>query len=151
MILNIRRIDNDPQHQAERIDKDVLLDTFCFLACVKTGFLRFSTPFSADLAVLLSMIAAVGDASRARRTVLNEMRSIENVVRALLREAGIKLGTPTRVKFAATARERASDDAPVMSMVEPLLKVLAVMLDQFAALTKQVLAAARVDAVCRQL
>ena len=29
----------------------------------------------------------------ARRTVLNEMRSIENVVRAILREAGVKLGT----------------------------------------------------------
>ncbi len=30
----------------------------------------------------------------ARRTVLNEMRTIENVVRAILREAGVKLGTP---------------------------------------------------------
>lgn len=36
----------------------------------------------------------------ARRTVLNEMRSIENVVRAMLREAGIKLGTPSRAGFA---------------------------------------------------
>lgn len=35
----------------------------------------------------------------ARRTVLNEMRSIENVVRAILREGGIKLGTPGRAKF----------------------------------------------------
>ena len=32
----------------------------------------------------------------ARRTVLNEMRSIENVVRAILREGGLKLGTPAR-------------------------------------------------------
>jgi len=30
-----------------------------------------------------------------RRTVLNEMRTIENVVRAVLREAGLKLGTPS--------------------------------------------------------
>jgi len=28
--------------------------------------------------------------------VLNEMRAIENVVRAVLREAGLKLGTPAR-------------------------------------------------------
>ena len=63
-ILNIRRMDNDPQHQAERIDKDVLLNTLCSLARVIAGFLRFRPPFSADLTVLLSMIAAVGDASR---------------------------------------------------------------------------------------
>lgn len=43
----------------------------------------------------------------ARRTVLNEMRSIENVVRAMLREAGIKLGTPSRTAFADRARELA--------------------------------------------
>jgi len=32
----------------------------------------------------------------ARRTVLNEMCAIENVVRAILREGGIKLGTLAR-------------------------------------------------------
>jgi len=37
----------------------------------------------------------------ARRTVLNEMRTIENVVRAILREAGLKVGTPSRAAFAA--------------------------------------------------
>jgi transposase len=40
-----------------------------------------------------------------RRTVLNEMRSIENVVRAILREAGIKLGMPSRATFAERVRE----------------------------------------------
>ena len=80
----------------------------------------------------------------ARRTVLNEMRSIENVVRALLREAGIKLGTPARSKFAV-----AVDDDAVTATVTPLLKVLEVMFDQLAALTKQVLDAVRADPVCR--
>ena len=45
----------------------------------------------------------------ARRTVLNEMRAIENVVRAVLREAGLKLGTagPRRLRRArARARRR---------------------------------------------
>lgn len=41
----------------------------------------------------------------ARRTVLNEMRSIENVVRAILREAGVKLGMPSRATFAERVRE----------------------------------------------
>ena len=39
----------------------------------------------------------------ARRTVLNEMRTIENVVRAILREAGLKLGTPSRARTSSTA------------------------------------------------
>ena len=42
----------------------------------------------------------------ARRTVLNEMRSIENVVRAVLREAGLKLGRRPRGLCRARARAR---------------------------------------------
>lgn len=49
----------------------------------------------------------------ARRTVLNEMRTIENVVRAVLRETGLKLGTPSRAAFAARVREFVADDASV--------------------------------------
>ena len=75
----------------------------------------------------------------ARGTVLNEMRSIENVVRAILREAGIRLGTPARAKFAATVHELAGENVDIMAMATPLLKVLAVMRDQLAVLTKQVL------------
>jgi transposase len=43
----------------------------------------------------------------ARRTVLNEMRAIENVVRAILREGGLKLGTPARAAFTGRVRELA--------------------------------------------
>lgn len=87
----------------------------------------------------------------ARRTVLNEMRSIENVVRAVLRERGIKLGTPSRAGFAGRVRERAGDDTLVMPVVGPLLTILATMLDQFARLTKQVLDIVRQEEVCRRL
>ncbi|WP_265517168.1 IS110 family transposase [Nitratireductor luteus] len=87
----------------------------------------------------------------ARRTVLNEMRTIENVVRAMLREAGIKLGLPSRTAFAERVRELAGGDAEVMAMVEPLLAILSVMLKEFARLTKQVLDIARTEKVCRQL
>ncbi len=41
----------------------------------------------------------------ARRTLLNEMRAIENVAPAILREGGIELGTPARAAFAGRARE----------------------------------------------
>jgi transposase len=87
----------------------------------------------------------------ARRTVLNEMRSIENVVRAILREAGLKLGTPGRAAFAGRVRELAGDDRGVMPIVEPLLAVLSTMLNQFARLTKQVQDIARDEEVCRRL
>src|ERR687886_409978 len=87
----------------------------------------------------------------ARRTVLNEMRAIENVVRAVLREGGIKLGTPSRVTFAARVRELAGNDPLVMSLVEPLLAILATMLDQLDHLTKQVLDIVRGEPICRGL
>lgn len=87
----------------------------------------------------------------ARRTILNEMRSIENVVRAILREAGLKLGTPGRPAFAARVRELAGDDSLVMQLVEPLLSVLAAMLSALARLTKQVMDLVRKEAVCRRL
>ena len=75
----------------------------------------------------------------ARRTVLNEMRSIENVVRAILREGGIKLDTPCRAAFAGRVRGLTDGDRLVMTLVEPLLAILATMLEQLARLTKQVL------------
>jgi transposase len=87
----------------------------------------------------------------ARRTVLNEMRTIENVVRAILREAGIKLGTPSRTVFVGRVREVASSDASVMPFVTPLLAILATMLREFARLTKQVLDIVREEKVCRRL
>jgi transposase len=87
----------------------------------------------------------------ARRTVLNEMRSIENVVRAVLREGGVKLGTPSRAAFAARVRELGGDDPLVMPLVEPLLVILATMLDQLDRLTKRVLDIVRGEPVCRRL
>lgn len=87
----------------------------------------------------------------ARRTVLNEMRTIENVVRAILREAGLKLGTPSRAGFADRVRVLAGDDADVAPLVEPLLKVLETMLREFTRLTRQVLDIVRHEQTCRRL
>ena len=87
----------------------------------------------------------------ARRTVLNEMRAIENVVRAVLRESGLKLGTPGRAAFAGRVCELAGDDPAVTAIVEPLLAVLATMLDGLARLTKQVQNIVRQEEVCRRL
>ena len=87
----------------------------------------------------------------ARRTLVNERRAIENVVRAVLREAGLKLGRPSCAAFAGRVRELAGDDPTVRPIVEPLLAVLATMLEQLARLTKQALAITRREEVCRRL
>lgn len=87
----------------------------------------------------------------ARRTVLNHMRGIENVVRGITREEGIKLGTPSRKEFAISVREMAGDRPELMAMLEPLLAVLASMIEELARLTKRVLDIVKHEKTCRQL
>jgi len=87
----------------------------------------------------------------ARRTVLNEMRTIENVVRAVLREAGLKLGKPNRAAFAGRVRELVDGDLAVVPLVEPLLTILAAMQRELTRLTKQVFQIVRKEEVCRRL
>jgi transposase len=87
----------------------------------------------------------------ARRTMLNKQRDIENAVRAVLREVGLKLGTPSRKLFAGRARELASADAAISDIVEPLLAVLDAMARQIARLTKHALDAVKVEPICRRL
>ena len=82
--------------------------------------------------------------------MLNEMRTIENVVRAILREIGLKVGTPARKDFIARVRELAAGRSPAM-MIEPLLAILATMQCEFAKLTKQVLVIVRDEPICRRL
>ena len=63
-ILQIGGVDHDAQHQAERVDEHMALDALGLLARVKARFLRFAPPFSADLTVWLSTIAALGWGTR---------------------------------------------------------------------------------------
>jgi transposase len=87
----------------------------------------------------------------ARRLVLNKLRDLENGVRALLREAGLKLGTPGRKQFAARVRELAAEDAVLAGLAEPLLAIIATMTHELAQLTRRVLAIVRAEPVCRRL
>jgi len=86
-----------------------------------------------------------------RRTILNQMRSIENVVRAILREGGVKLGTPSRADFVERVHELTGEAPDVTPLVEPLLAILATMLRELARLTKLVFDTARQEEVCRRL
>ncbi len=111
---------------------------------MRTGWFRQVHVKSRDCRLQRTLLVA-------RRTVLNEMRSIENVVRAALREAGVKLGRPSRSRFTAHVRELASEDRLLMAIVEPLLAVLATMMEQLTRLTKQVLDIVRGEETCRRL
>ena len=63
-VLNVGWVDDEVEHQAERVDNDVPLLAFDFLACVVAGRIDAGPPFSALLTLWLSMMAAVGLASR---------------------------------------------------------------------------------------
>jgi transposase len=87
----------------------------------------------------------------ARRLVLNKMRDVENGLRALLREAGLKLGRPARKELAARVRELTAGDPVLSAVAEPLLAVVEVMSRELARLTRQILAVVRDEPVCRRL
>jgi transposase len=87
----------------------------------------------------------------ARRIVLNKRRDVENGVRALLREAGLKLGTPSRRNFAARVIELVTDDPVLSALARSLLSVIAVMTQEIERLTKRVLDEVRIEPTCRRL
>ena len=87
----------------------------------------------------------------ARRMVLNKRRDVENGIRALLREAGLKVGTPSRKDFPGRVRELAADDLVLSSLSESLLAVVDVMTREVERLTKQVLDEVKVEPTCRRL
>ena len=87
----------------------------------------------------------------ARRMVLNKRRDVENGLRALLREVGLKVGTPSRKDFPARVRDLASAAPVLANLAESLLSVIEVMTQEVDRLTKRVLDTVRVEPTCRRL
>jgi transposase len=87
----------------------------------------------------------------ARRMLLNKRRDVENGIRALLREAGLKVGTPSRKAFPARVRELAVDDPVLASLAGSMLTVIEAMTQEIDQLTKRVLDEVRVEPTCRRL
>ena len=67
-ILDVGGVDDDVQQQAKRVDEDVTLASRRLLARVVARRIDRGPPFEAPRAVWLSMIAAVGLASRPARS-----------------------------------------------------------------------------------
>jgi transposase len=87
----------------------------------------------------------------ARRMVLNKRRDVENGIRALLREVGLKVGTPSRKDFPARVRELTADEPVLASLAESLLSVVEVMTKEAERLTKRVLDEVKIEPTCRRL
>ena len=87
----------------------------------------------------------------ARRMVVNKRRDVENGVRALLREAGLKVGTPSRKNFATRVGELVADDPVLAALAASLLSVIDVMSREVDRLTKRVLDEVRIEPTCRRL
>ena len=87
----------------------------------------------------------------ARRMVLNKRRDVESGIRALLREVGLKVGTPSRKDFPARVRELAADHPVLASLAESLLGVVEVMTREVERLTKRVLDEVSAEPTCRRL
>ena len=87
----------------------------------------------------------------ARRMVLNKRRDVENGIRALLREVGLKVGTPSRKDFPARVRELTADEPVLASLAESLLSVVDVMTKEVERLTKRVLDEVKTEPTCRRL
>jgi transposase len=87
----------------------------------------------------------------ARRMVLSKRRDVENGIRALLREVGLKVGAPSRKDFPARVRELAADDPVLTSLAESLLAVVEAMTREVERLTKHVLDEVRLEPTCRRL
>jgi transposase len=87
----------------------------------------------------------------ARKLVGNKLKDVENGVRGLLRNFGIKLGALSRAKWEAGVRERIEGYATLSAIVEPLIAARQALREQFAVLHRQVLAETRNDPVCRRL
>jgi transposase len=72
-----------------------------------------------------------------RRMVVNKRRDVENGVRALLREAGLKVGTASRKNFATRVGELVADDPVLATLTASLLSVIDVMTREADSLTKR--------------
>jgi transposase len=72
-------------------------------------------------------------------------------LRALLREVGLKVGAPSRKDFPACVRRLTADEPVLANLVESLLSMVEVMTKVEERLTKRVLDEVKAEPMCRRL
>lgn len=87
----------------------------------------------------------------ARKLLQGKAIAIENDIRGLLRNFGLKVGIVGAVKFEERIRELVDDISDIGEIMEPLLAARQKLRDEFSRLHKKVLDIARNDLECRRL
>ena len=86
-----------------------------------------------------------------RKMLLTKASDIENDLRGVLRNFGLKVGVVRTAGFDARIRELIEDEPDLAGFVEPMLVARRVLREQFGILHKRLLDVARADEVCRRL
>jgi transposase len=86
-----------------------------------------------------------------RKLMLSKAIAIENDLRGILRNFGLKVGMVGTVKFEARIQELIENLPDLAVLVEPLLVVRRVLREQLGILHRRLLVIVRDDAVCRRL
>jgi transposase len=96
--------------------------------------------------------------SQKRRALLNARKllqekaiAIENDIRGLLRNFGLKVGAVSAARFEDRIRELVGGDTELAEIMDPLLDARRKLREQFAKLHRKLLALVRADATCRRL
>jgi transposase len=87
----------------------------------------------------------------ARKVLQEKVIAIENDIRGLLRNFGLKVGSVGSVKFADRIYELVDGDTHLTEIIEPLLDARRALREHFTALHRKLLAIVRGDDVCRRL
>ncbi|HEY0122514.1 MAG TPA: IS110 family transposase [Rhizobium sp.] len=87
----------------------------------------------------------------ARKMLQEKAIAIENDIRGLLRNFGLKVGPIGTVKFEERIRELINDAPDLVAIMEPLLAGRKKLREEFAKLDRQVLKEAKYDPVCKRL
>lgn len=83
-----------------------------------------------------------------RRFLQAKLLDVENSIRGLLRNFGLKVGMVTRARYEARILELIKDVRSLQAIIEPLLMVRRVIREQYVILHKEMLALARADDDC---
>jgi len=87
----------------------------------------------------------------ARRLLQEKAISIENDIRGLLRNFGLKVGAIVTGRFEARIRELTADQPEIAEIIEPLLIARGKLRDMFMALHRKLVALVKDDSACRRL
>jgi transposase len=87
-----------------------------------------------------------------RRLIKRKLIDLQNHIRGALRAHGLKVGTPTAMRFAARVRELVgdADDFLFQTLIETMLDVRAVLFESYRKLHQMLLMIVKNDEVCRR-